>query len=444
MNYIKDITFLDKLFKYNIQNVIIMGLAERLKAIETAQNNSSVAINAQVQPHSVNTTPQYVSQPVQVANVPSQYVAASAPPLPDYSQQPTQPNYQYTNPLNTSYNPQNQQVHYNQPYIQQENSYQQPPIQPVKKETGFLHSLTSKFMPKPTTTQVSYNTPGPYYNAVKQRIDSVIQDKNLHYFYPLNSPQYNNLVNRVSHVDFPSIAAKRKIPVELAFDLAALAVVDVILFIDDSGSMNFDEQWNQSTEKTDDLKLILSRVVDITSMFDDDGLSLRFFNCNYEFDGITNEQDAVNALTKVHYNGGTPLGRNLVSKIFEPFVYSKARKNQLTKPVMVYIITDGVPDNKQEVKDNIYKCKEWLGQTSYGKSAVNIMFAQVGNSQSAAQYLKQDLDNDLDIGDDVDTTGNFEMEYEKYKPKGVDLTPDLWLLQMTLGSLVRAYDEGND
>jgi hypothetical protein len=417
-----------------------MGLAERLKAIETSQNSSSINANVPVQQQSANVSPQYPSQSLPT----SQYVAASAPPLPDYSQQqPTQPTYQYPNPLNQQY-PQNQQVQYNNTqYVHQDNSYQQPSVQPVKKETGFFQTLTSKFIPKPTT-QVSYDTPGPYYNAVKQRIDSVIQDKNLYFFYPLNSPKYNNLLNRVSHVDFPSIAAKRRIPLELAFDLAALAVVDCILYVDNSGSMIFDEQWNPSTEKTDDLKLILSRVVDITSMFDDDGLSLRFFNGNDEFDNITNEQDAMNALAKVSYCGGTPLGRNLVSKIFEPFVYAKARKNQLTKPVMVYIITDGVPDNKEEVRDNIRKCKEWLGQTSYGTSAVNLMFAQVGNSVSASQYLKNDLDNDPEIGDDVDTTGNFEMEYEKYKPKGVDLTPDLWLLQMTLGSIVRAYDEGNN
>lgn len=429
-----------------------MGLADRLKAIETqstvnVQQQAPVSapptqpLGQQIPSHVPiqslgQQIPSHVSSQPPVQQAPSQYVAASAPPLPNTTQAPyAQPNYQY----NTVYD-QNQPVQYNNTqYAQPDHSYQQP----VKKETGFFATLTNKFMSKPTG-QVSYNTPGPYYNAVKQRIDSVIQDKNLHFFYPLNSPQYNALLNRVSHVDFPSIAAKRRIPLELAFDFAAIALVDIIYYVDDSGSMNFDEQWNQSTEKTDDLKLILSRVVDITAMFDDDGLSLRFFNSNHEFDNITSEQDAMNALAKVHYNGGTPLGRNLVSKILEPFVYAKARKNQLTKPVMIYIITDGVPDNKAEVKENIRKCKEWLGQTSYGKGAVNIMFAQVGNSQSAAQYLKQELDNDPEIGDDVDTTGNFEMEYEKYKPKGVDLTPDLWLLQMTLGSLVRAYDEGND
>jgi hypothetical protein len=424
-----------------------MGLAERLKAIETSQSPVNTQVQQQVtnvpahQPPT-NIPPTNVPEQYPSQQPPAQYVAASAPPLPN-TQQFSQPNYQFNNAYDQY--PQNQPIQYNQNSTQyvQDYNYQQPSVQPVKKETGFFATLTNKFMPKPTT-QVSYDTPGPYYNAIKPRIDAVIQDKNLHFFYPLNSPRYNALLNRVSHVDFPSIAAKRRIPLELAFDFAALAVADVVYFVDDSGSINFDEQWNPSTEKLDDLKLILSRNADIASLFDDDGMSIRFFNCNHEFDNITSEQDAMNALAKVQPNGGTPLGRNLLSKVLEPFVYAKARKNQLTKPVMIYIITDGVPDNKAEVKDNIRRCKEWLEQTSYGKSAVSIMFAQVGTSQSAALYLKQELDNDPQIGDDVDTTGNFEMEYEKYKAKGVDLTPDLWLLQMTLGSLVRAYDEGND
>jgi len=429
-----------------------MGLAERLKAIETSQQ---VSASAPPLPQQQNTQVHLLDQPQQPASYPQQQSTTYQQPESYPQQQSTTYQQPSVYPQQTSYQ---QPSGYSQPsttyqqlsgYPQQSTSYQQPsgyPQQPLTNvpttKPGFFASLTSKFTQKPSTQQ--YNTPGPYYNAIKQRVDSVIQDKNLHYFYPANSPQYNNLLNRLSHVDFPSIAAKRKIPIELAFDLAALGVVDVIFYIDDSGSMNFDEQWNQSTEKTDDLKLILSRVVDITSLFDDDGLSIRFFNSSYEFDNITNEQEALNALAKVHYNGGTPLGRNLLSRILEPFVYAKARKNQFTKPLMIYIITDGVPDNKQEVKDNIYKCKQWLEQTSYGKSAVNIMFAQVGNSQSAAQYLKVELDNDKDIRDEVDSTGNFEMEYKKYKEKGVDLTPDLWLLQMTLGSIVRAYDEGND
>lgn len=371
-----------------------MGLAERLKALETTQ------------PACQDYNTQLSQQ---------QTVIPTAPPL--------QPETPYQNTTVYHHSPQ----HYVAP-----------------QSTGIFTTPAPTLFHNSGLRTVDINTPGAYYNAIKNRIDSVIIDKKFQYFWPANSPKYNALLNRVSHVDFKSIAAKRKIPMELAFDLAALAVADTVVFIDDSGSMNFDEQWNLSSEKTDDLKLILSRVVDITSLFDDDGLSIRFFNNNLEFDGIKSEQEALNALSQVNYTGGTPIGRNLVSKILQPMVYDKARDNQFQKPLMIYIITDGVPDNKTELKENIKRCKDWLSQTMYGKSAVSIMFAQVGNSQSAANYLKTELDNDPDIGNDVDTTGNFELEYTKYKAKGVELTPDLWLLQMTLGSLVRAYDEGND
>jgi uncharacterized protein YegL len=155
---------------------------------------------------------------------------------------------------------------------------------------------------------------------------------------------------------------------------------------------------------------------------------------------------ATQAIDDIAFNGSTPIGKNLVTKVLQPYVYSKVNANnvnQFTKPVMVYIITDGAPDDKAELKHNIQQCKQWLQQTPYGKSAVNIMFAQVGRDKNASQYLRE-LDNDRDIGEDVDTTGNFELEYDKYIAKGVNLTPDLWLLQMCLGAIDRNYDEGND
>lgn len=406
-----------------------MGLADRLKAIESGNPAPPAGYPAPSAPPLQQPVPNPTQIPPQnVQQVAQQQVPTYTPPQPTQAQDPS-----YKTP-------------YSAPQFNYGNTSEYKIVN-EKPTMGFLSAISNKFTSAFQSQPVAPNfpnTPGPYYAAVKQRIDAVIQDKNLHHFYPANSPQYNALINRVSHVDFQAIATKRRLPLELAFDLAALAVADLILYIDDSGSMGFDEAWNPSTEKTDDLKLILSRIVDIAAMFDDDGMNIRFFNHTGKFDNIRSEKEALDTLAKVKYNGGTPLGKNLVTSVFEPFVYSKARNDTFTKPVMVYIITDGVPDNKAEVRDNIRTCKQWLANTPYGKSAVSIMFAQVGNSQPAAQYLKVELDNDPDIGNDVDSTGNFEMEYSKYQAKGVDLTPDLWLLQMTLGSLVRAYDEGND
>jgi hypothetical protein len=288
------------------------------------------------------------------------------------------------------------------------------------------------------------NQHGPYLQPIKRRIDMTIIEKNLQHFYPQNSPQYTTLLNRVSNIDFATIASKRQIPMELAFDFAAMSLFDTVVFIDDSGSMNFNEFWQPSSEKIEDLKLILGRITDIATQFDDDGISLRFFNNSKVLDNVKAESESDKAVDDIVCSGGTPIGKAIVSKVLQPYVYSKAQSNQLTKPVLIYVITDGVPDNKQELKQNILQCKQWLEKTPYGKRAVSLMFAQVGRDAAASEYLKTELDNDPDIGDDVDATGNYELESSKYAKKGVDLTPDLWILQMMLGAVCKEYDEGND
>jgi len=372
-----------------------MGLADRLKALEGQQTSMA-------------------SVPVPV---PAVVPVPTAPPMP--AQVPMQ-----VAPVQSQSQSQSQ--------VAPAPMYPVAPVAPVAR----THSSYPQ-------TSSNLNQPGPYYAAVKSRIDKVILEKGFQHFYPPNSPQYNNLLIRLSHVDFPALANKRRLPIEMAFDLAALALVDTIVFADDSGSMNFDENWNQSMEKIEDMKLIFSRIVETAVLFDDDGISIRFFNNNQVFDNVTSEQLATQAIDAITCNGSTPIGKNLVTKVFQPYVYSKVNVNQFTKPVMVYIITDGAPDDKAELKYNIQQCKQWLQSTPFGKSAVNIMFAQVGRDKNASNYLRE-LDNDRDIGEDVDTTGNFEMEYEKYIAKGVNLTPDLWLLQMCLGAIDRNYDEGND
>lgn len=318
--------------------------------------------------------------------------------------------------------------------------------QPTTQSPSFLSSLfkgAQHANTTPTTPTSVYTSPGPYYQPVKQRIDTIIASKQLHAFYPPNSPQYIDIINRISHVDFPAIAAKRQLPLELAFDLAALALFDIVSYNDDSGSMLFDEFWKPSNEKVDDLNLIMARIADIGGQFDQDGISICYFNYNKTFNNITTEKGAMDTIKVVKFTGGTPMGRNLYTKILQPLVYERVQKQTFTKPVVIYTVTDGCPDNKNDVKQNILQCHNWLATTPYGKGAVNFMFCQVGRDADAAEYL-DNLDKDPQIGEHVDTTGHYEMESKKYAAKGIDLTPDLWLLQMMLGAVDPTYDEGNN
>lgn len=47
------------------------------------------------------------------------------------------------------------------------------------------------------------------------------------------------MIQQAEAVDFRSLAAEWDIPMEIATDLAALALYDIVLYCDDSGSMRY-------------------------------------------------------------------------------------------------------------------------------------------------------------------------------------------------------------
>jgi hypothetical protein len=72
----------------------------------------------------------------------------------------------------------------------------------------------------------------------------------IHAFYPQGS--LDMIAAKVaSSGALPKIASEWRMPLELASDLVKLSLFDVVLYIDDSGSMAFEE----GGERIDDLKL---------------------------------------------------------------------------------------------------------------------------------------------------------------------------------------------
>jgi hypothetical protein len=228
---------------------MFMGLASKLNAIAATTQQQT----------------QYQPTPlIPTTNLNPFHVSPSAPPL----LTDTQPIPQFHSPPSSS------------PFPQQIPQNPKPSLLAShlpKVVTGLFNSQGK------TTLDTS---PGPFYQPLKNRIDATIVNKNLHTFFPSNSPQYNNVLNRLSHIDFSAIASKRSLPLELSFDLASLGLFDIVVFIDDSGSINFDENWKPSTEKIDDINLILARITDIGGQFDDNGISICYFNNEKTFDNI--------------------------------------------------------------------------------------------------------------------------------------------------------------
>lgn len=234
------------------------------------------------------------------------------------------------------------------------------------------------------------------------------------------------------------LAQRWNMPLELAYDLSTLALYDIVIYADDSGSMIFEE----GGERIADLKLILAKVAEVATLFDDDGIVVRFMNSRTEGNGIRNAHEANNLIGQVNFTGMTPLGSRLEERVIRPFLASGVQGRNLEKPILVITITDGEPvgEPRNTVSNVIKNAKTMVSNSVYGPGAIAFEFAQVGKDIKAQAFLGQ-LDNDPDIGGMIDATSYFELEAEEYMRRGVTLTPELWLVKLMVGAVDPTYDE---
>ncbi|KAL3155837.1 hypothetical protein ABBQ32_012847 [Trebouxia sp. C0010 RCD-2024] len=275
-----------------------------------------------------------------------------------------------------------------------------------------------------------------YQGYVTSKLQQMVTTNRLQAFYPPQRLQ--QLVNKVLQVDLRSIGSKWNMPMELAFDLCTLALYDIAIYADDSTSMKFAE----GGERIKDLKAILSRVCEVATLFDDDGLSVRFMNSKLEGNHVKTSSEASALVDRVKFEGMTPLGTNLDAKIVQPLFAALVQRNCLPKPVLVIAITDGEPTGEpvDRVVQVIKNAKAVASQSPYGPGSIAFEFAQVGKDAAAQAFLAR-LDKHPDVGKMIDATSYFELEQEEYKRKGINLTPDVWLVKLMVGAIDPSFDE---
>ncbi|KAL2048215.1 hypothetical protein N7G274_000126 [Stereocaulon virgatum] len=322
-------------------------------------------------------------------------------------------------------------------YPSSSSSQQQGSFLPQQQAQSTGHQAPPQSSPAPSTQAI-----GIY----KQLLQSTIQEKQLQHFYPSSDSRLDQAA-RVAATHIAQVCARWRLPLEMGQDLAKLALFDVVLYIDNSGSMQFEEQG----ERINDLRQVLTHVVDVVRLFDADGFTIRFMNGELKGDpALENVKDEktinryLNQPSRFH--GMTPLGTELRKQILNDLVAS-ARANNLPKPVLVITVTDGQPQG--EAKDALYDAILWatkeVAKTQCGPGAVSFQFAQVGNDKKAQEFLTE-LDNDLQVGHLIDCTSNYEQESDQMRRANppVDLTPQLWLLKMLVGAIDSSYDSKDE
>ena len=173
-------------------------------------------------------------------------------------------------------------------------------------------------------------------------------------------------------------------------------------------------EFEDGGERKKDLQLILARVAYAASLFDDDGIQVRFMNAAEaqidpsRLNGIRTEEQAEALVMHAKYRGLTPLGTQLRAQVIEPLVIQPARTGQLRKPVLIIVITDGQPAGEppKALEEALrYTAAELSRMPQIGKHACAFQFAQVGNDQGARAFLSN-LDEQREFGDIVDCTSS--------------------------------------
>ncbi|WRT69886.1 uncharacterized protein IL334_006877 [Kwoniella shivajii] len=272
---------------------------------------------------------------------------------------------------------------------------------------------------------------------VAQLLSQCVRDQHLEAFYPPQS--LDPIAQRVVQSGaLQQLASNWKLPVELASDLVKISLFDVVVLIDDSGSMAFE----QNGERIEDLKMILSKIAFACSLFDHDGIQVRFLNSQLQGNNINNEQAALQLVGQVKFSGLTPLGTALDQKILQPLLLGPARSNALQKPLLIIAITDGAPagESTDKIVQVISNANNELQRSRYGPDAVSYQLSQVGNDKNAQKFLTS-LDDHPTIGSLIDQTMDYEYEQEQMKVKtGEDLSPEMWLMKLLLGPIDTSYD----
>ena len=183
----------------------------------------------------------------------------------------------------------------------------------------------------------------------------------------LQPPKYNEIVEPSA----PQMTKSQKIfelisqyEIDNLFSekLDILSDFEIILIIDDSGSMNTPLSNSKHATRWDELKEVVNIVIKIAIIFDDDGIDINFLNRG-NYNNIK-DLDKVNYILNDKPCGLTPLDK-VLNEVLE-------KNNHTTKRVLIVIATDGIPTDIS-VNHNIKNFTQTLKNKNHNKFYVSFL-----------------------------------------------------------------------
>lgn len=237
---------------------------------------------------------------------------------------------------------------------------------------------------------------------------------------------YNNDFNISKKDKIKNLIHKYEIDPLFSENLDLLKDFEIVLLIDDSGSMNtpLSDGSGHST-RWDELKSVVNIVISITSIYDQDGIDIYFLNRENKTNIKSLEQ--VSTILDDPPQGLTPLTENL-TVILDKYQDS-------VKPVLILIATDGVPYNGKCDLENFRKL---LIHKDHSKFFVS--FLACSDQEKDIGYL-----NELDfIVPNVDTLDDYNSERkEVLEAQGKDFSYTFGdhVVRLLLGPICEQLDK---
>ncbi|OJJ46598.1 hypothetical protein ASPZODRAFT_16352 [Penicilliopsis zonata CBS 506.65] len=267
----------------------------------------------------------------------------------------------------------------------------------------------------------------------QHEMEEYIEKSKLDCFFRRNDPFLKTVIRKAINLqDHPD----NTLNVE---DMILLALYQPVLYCDDSGSMRRYHRIEPQNELVQRITSITTRIVP-----DDDGIELRFINQPTEPCMSRPSLETIGEIMqRVPFRGWTEIGTNLRLRVLEETVYAPLRQQNLKRPVLVSIITDGhpeggpgTPERSDTIKQVILECGRVLEAHGYHRNVVRFQISQIGSSDQAADFLRA-LRSDPDLDEVLYcTTDRLDDEFASLRDNESRL--EQWLLNLLMGPILQA------
>ncbi len=166
--------------------------------------------------------------------------------------------------------------------------------------------------------------------------------------------------------------------------LPRLKIYDTVFLVDDSDSM-LGPRWTTTSK-------VLSEIANIAVKYDKDGVDVRFFNEREEGKNLDSSEKVMELFKKVTPDGPTPTADVLEDELGQ--YLEKYKQKRTRKRLNLIVLTDGEPDEIEEVEEVIVKYANQLKDLGAHSLQVGVQFVQIGGDEAASEFLRG-LDDDL-------------------------------------------------